>query len=128
MSSNVNTNTTFAELCHVLMWHSKGKTCLETLNRLWRKNQAMWGMANVSPMQESSLRITRESWDLARLWSLLHPTQVTPKPPDSLEYELVVVRTRAKDYLIDGRRRINHWKRTLDDGPHSVLVVWHPSS
>lgn len=67
--------------------------------------------------------VAREAWDLERLWKLIHGTQQTDLPPAATHHPIIVVRWDGADYLIDGRRRINRWKREGMEGPHDVLVV-----
>jgi hypothetical protein len=67
--------------------------------------------------------ITDETWDLPKLASLLHSSQLTTDEPTKSIGAVVVVRRGALEFLVDGRRRINYWKRNAVTGPHRVLVV-----
>jgi hypothetical protein len=118
-----STTATLDAVWRVLKWHSKGKTCIETINRLWQKNQRMWGVPHAPKFEESDLRALREQWGLEELWSLLHPSQVTELKPVSVDHDVIAIRPIDKTFILDGRRRINHWKRIGRTEPINVLVI-----
>lgn len=117
------TPASFEDVCRVLKNHFKGKTCIATVNRLWRKNGWVTDKSALPELEESSLHVTRELWDIERLWANLRPEQTTDIEPLSTESEIVAIRWGGRDYVIDGRKRINHWKRGTEVGPHPMLVV-----
>lgn len=116
-------SSTLDEVWKVLKWHSKNKTCIETINRLWQKNQKMWGTSNAPTFHEEELSVYREQWEPERLWNLLHNSQVTELNPASLDHEIVALRFGTKTFILDGRRRINHWKRACATQAVDVLVI-----
>ena len=111
------------ELCEVLKHHNhRGHSCIDTINRLLRKNPHV---PNGSPPQikGEKLAVSAEDRSLSQLWTLIHATQVTQIPPGQVGRAIVVLRHDGREYLMDGRRRINLWKRQGTEGPHRVLVV-----
>jgi hypothetical protein len=115
------TDASIADAWAVLKHHSKGRTFIETVNRLFGEKAKLHG--KVAPtLKEAELRVRREWWFLDRLWSLLHPSQIVDVPPDQ-EVVPVVVMSSGGHFLIDGRRRINLWKRSNSEGPHQVLRI-----
>jgi hypothetical protein len=70
-------------------------------------------------------KVEVELWDRALLWRLIleNPSLITDKEPAKTSGAIVVVRWAGREYLIDGRRRINHWQRNGVTGPHRVLVI-----
>ena len=54
--------------------------------------------------------------------------QVTPEEPYSTEGAVLVLRWSGVEYLMDGRRRLNHWKRKNAEGPHRTLVLQRASN
>ena len=110
--------------CQVLRWHNQpGHTCIDTVNRLWRKSPWVGDTSILPIIQEEQIVVTEESWDLGRLWPLVHQRQLTSNTPASTTSPIILVRWFDKDFLLDGRTRINHWKRTANIGPHDVLVI-----
>jgi hypothetical protein len=121
---STSTSVLWAEACDVLRWHNRGTdTCIQTLNRLWRKSPWVKEPAALPILAEDQVRMVQEHWDLPRLVGLLHGKQRTANTPKSLTPPIILVRWASTDYLIDGRTRINHWERYQDAGPHRVLVV-----
>ncbi len=110
--------------CAIIRWHNRGTDgCIETLNRLWRKRPWMEDLDRLPRLTESEMFLSLEYWNLDRLVSLLHPTQKTNKTPRATAPPIIVIRWSGSDYLIDGRTRINYWKRTNDNGPHRVILI-----
>lgn len=107
----------------VLGYHSKGKSCIETINRLWHKNQRMWGVANAPSFALPVLGVRRESWSAEELWRTLHADQVTNALPKQLDRDIVAIRWSGREYVIDGRRRISHWQRTEAQASLNVLMI-----
>lgn len=69
------------------------------------------------------VEITEETWDLPKLASLLHSSQLTTDEPTKPIGAVIVIRRGALEFLVDGRRRINHWRRNAVTGLIRVLVV-----
>src|SRR5262245_3553995 len=100
------------EACDVLCWHKENvDTCIQTLNRLWRKSPWVQPHVALPTFIEGQIRVTEEQWSLERLVALLHERQRIPSAPKSLTLPVILVRWNDTVYLIDGRRRINHWER-----------------
>jgi hypothetical protein len=109
---------------NVLKWSNwPGHSCVHTVNRLWAKDPFVKDPGVLPVISREAFDVSREAWDLDRLWKLIHDTQRTDFPPVAMHHPVVVVRWRGTDYLIDGRRRINRWMREGMEGPHEVLVV-----
>lgn len=107
----------------VLSFHSKGHDFIYTVNRLFGEKAKLHG--HIPPtLVESELAIFREEWKLADLWKLLQPTQVVDLEPHSFEPPLVAVHWSSEVFLIDGRRRINSWHRSGNNGPHPIYVLY----
>ena len=81
-------------------------------------------LENIPTISEEMIDVSEESWDLDRLWFLIHERQQTDRTPHSVVLPIVVLRWYRKEFLIDGRSRINFWKRDGNQGPHSVLAVY----
>jgi hypothetical protein len=98
---------------------------VDTLNRLLSRSP--WAKDGHAPFKvtRQNSTVSAESWDLAHLWQLIdsNPTLKTDTPPATSGGAVVVVRWGSAEYLLDGRRRINQWKRESCNGPHRVLVV-----
>jgi hypothetical protein len=111
-------------LANVLKWQSwPGHSSAHTLNRLWAKNPYAQGAGVLPPVSREEFEISRQAWDLERLWALLHETQRTDFPPVAAHPPIVIIRWAGVDYLIDGRRRLCYWMREHDEGPHDVLLI-----
>lgn len=67
--------------------------------------------------------MSAEMWSLERLCLLIPAPLVTSMQPYSPTGAVVVLQWDGEQYLMDGRRRINHWKRVAEEGPHRVLVL-----
>ena len=125
--SDAQSETLWREIYDLLRHRhfAPGHDEVDTLNRLlsrppWAKD----GRAPFKVTRQNS-RVIAESWRLARLWQLIetNPTLRTDTPPATAVGAVVVVRWGGAEYLLDGRRRINHWNRNSVHGPHRVLVV-----
>lgn len=103
------------EVEHVLKNHPNGY-CAAKVARLFGKSP--WLVDEVA-----KAAVVEESWDLPKLQGLLHVEQETPTPPNSRDGAIIVLRWNGRDYLIDGRRRINQWVREKTSGPFRVLVI-----
>ena len=112
------------ELCEIIAWHDKpGDDCIATLNRLLRKHPRVRPEQRALRISRSTHRLSVESWKPDRLWQLILPSQVTKDPPRSAQEAVIVARFAGADYLIDGRRRINYWKRERLPWERRVLVI-----
>ena len=60
-------------------------------------------------------------WSLERLAGLKLPGR--KKRPRHSGDPVIVVELEQRHYLIDGTRRVTHWRMSGDQGPHPVLVV-----
>ena len=96
---------------------------VDTFNRLLVKRREKFEPTLILQIPDEGLRIAAENWNLGKLWGLLHPSQIVDDDPGLPEGALVVLRWEGRDFLMDGRRRINYWKRKGIEGPHRVLVV-----
>ncbi len=111
---------------HELLRHrhmAPGHDALDSVNRLLRKSERVKETLGSLQLPRGRVSIAVENWELARLVAILHSSQFTDAPPEYETGAVAVVRRDPLDYLIDGRRRINHWKRGGAAGPHRVLVV-----
>jgi hypothetical protein len=112
------------EVCRALKWQEfQGHSCIDTLNRIWAKDPTGVNPRPLPVVSRQASEVTKESWGLDRLWNLIHELGMTDVPPRSTTPAVIVLRWDGVDYLIDGRRRINHWQRNADQGPHKVLVI-----
>ena len=101
----------------------QGHDVIDTVNRLLRKSPWFANPEETLQIPRSNLAMTQESWALSRLWSLIHLKQVTEVEPNSIDGAILTVRCKGNDYLMDGRRRINHWHRNGAVGLHRVLIL-----
>lgn len=115
------------EMCEVVKWHNRPRDCcVDTINRLLAKHPVVKeGRISIRVSRES-LVISTEMWNIEELWRLIHRKHLTRKPPGETEFAIVVLRRDGREYLLDGRRRINQWKRRNAAGPHRVLVLHAP--
>jgi hypothetical protein len=112
------------EFREILQRHfAAGHDSIDTINRLLRKNPWLTESAKTLQIPKQNLRISEESWEVERLWRLIHPMMITPAEPARPHGAVLILRSGGAEYLIDGRRRINHWKRSAVVGPHRALVV-----
>ena len=101
-----------------------GHDVVDTVNRLLDKSPWLKESEVTLKMPKSDLEISEESWELSRLWTLVHRLQVTSEDPTSLAGAVLLLRWTGLEYLIDGRRRINAWQRRgFAVGPHRTLVL-----
>ena len=119
-----NESELWDELCKIISYHDKpGDGCMETLNRLLRKHPSVKSRKLSVQIARESHRLSAESWGPDRLWQLILPSHKTRDPPRSAQEAVVVARFEGADYLIDGRRRINFWKREGLPWERRVLVI-----
>ena len=112
------------ELCEIISYHDKpDDDCIATLNRLLHKHPRAKPPLRAIRITRETHRLSAESWDPERLWQLILPSRVTRDPPRSTQEAIIVVRFEGSDYLIDGRRRINLWKREGLPWERRVLVI-----
>lgn len=112
------------ELRDIISYHDKpGDDCIETLNRLLHKHPLATPRHRATRIARDTHHLTVEVWDPARLWQLIQPSQVTQDPPRSAQDAVIVARFEGADFLIDGRRRINYWKREGLPWERRVLVI-----
>jgi hypothetical protein len=112
------------ELESVVAQHIEpGHDVIDTVNRLLRKNPWLRDSGSALQIPKVGLDLLVEAWELDQLWLLVHASQVTAVEPVLLSGAVVVLRWDRAEYLMDGRRRINHWKRQQAHGPHRTLVV-----
>ena len=112
------------EMCQVIKCHNQaGHSCVDTLNRLWRKDPFAKKLSNLPLLTKDTLEVLEESWTMDRLMTFITPERVTKLAPHSTGGAIVAIRWTTQDFLIDGRRRINHSNRTQSLGPHRILVV-----
>jgi hypothetical protein len=93
------------------------------MNRLLQKHPRAKQRGEIPQVSRSFLNVSAESWSLEKLWNLIHPEQFTDVEPNVTNLPVIVLRWNGTDYLMDGRRRINRWKRNESIGPHRVLLV-----
>jgi len=110
------------EMCQVIKWHNLPQhCCVDTLNRLWRKDPFVLDGSPLPVLSQDLLDVFVENWNLEDLSSFIDPTRETDLQPAAMDCAIVVLRWEGSDYLIDGRRRINYWRRNDQSGPHRVL-------
>lgn len=111
------------ELQGIIGYHARpGDGCIATLNRLLHKHPLAKSHAGIRITCDTH-RLSAESWAPERLWQLIRPWQATRDPPRSAQEAVIVARLEGEDYLIDGRRRINYWKREGLPWIRRVLVI-----
>jgi hypothetical protein len=114
------------QVCEQLKFHNKaGDVCIDTLNRLWRKNPRTKNAAG-EPMFElpvltvEMLTVSIEHWSLAELVAL-------EPPHDRNEFKSfappIVLSWFNTNFLMDGNTRVNAWKQMRNPGPHAVLRI-----
>ena len=114
------------ELCEVLRFHRPSDSCEETLNGIWRKNPFIKDQRRLPHLTHNNVRLLRETWSLDRFAELVdHRGLKTDLEPHALTGPIVVVRWAENDYLMDGRKRINHWIRDGGVEQKPVLIVVH---
>ena len=109
-----------------LKHHNKGDDrCIDTLNRLWRKNSRVRTkpgkvLLDVPLLTEEMLAVTLEHWTLAQLVAL-----EPPHARDELRsFEpIIVLHWFRQHFLIDGNTRVNYWEKFQNQGPHAVLKI-----
>jgi hypothetical protein len=114
------------QVCEQLKFHNKGAdVCIDTLNRLWRKNQRTRNAAgeykfDLPVLTIDMLTVAIEHWTLAELVAL-----EPPHPRDELKSYAppIVLSWFNTDFLMDGNTRVNAWKRVNNPGPHAVLRI-----
>jgi hypothetical protein len=100
-----------------------GHDAVDTINRLLRKSPWLTAAGTMFQIPRTGLEISQKSWELSQLWPLIHSDQITAQEPASLNGAVLLLRWADVNYLIDGRRRVNSWRRHGIPGPHRTLVV-----
>ena len=112
------------EFGEVLSGHiHPGHDEIDTVNRLLLKSPWLKDQGTHPQIPHTNLNVAEEAWELPRLWRLVHPLQVTSDEPAFTIGAVLVLRWENSEYLMDGRRRINHWQRNHVRGPHRTLVL-----
>lgn len=113
-------------MCELLKWHNKGSdSCIDTLNRLWRKHSDVVSMSAEERMalpflSEDMLGVRAELWPLKHLLELKRShTRDVPQ----FFSPIVVLRWFNQNFLLDGTTRVNFWAKHGNTGPHAVLVI-----
>ena len=101
-----------------------GDDALASVNRLLRKKERVKQTVSSLQLHPKRAEIAGESWKLPKLMSLIAPSQVTNDRPAAESGAVVIVRCEPFAFLVDGRRRINHWARISALGPYRALVLW----
>lgn len=121
----MNPDPLWNEMCDVIKWHNQQHhCCVDTLNRLWRKDPFVKDPNILPTLQKNALQVVEDARSLDQLWGFIHEKRKTDLQPVAIDLAIVLLRWKEEEYLIDGRRRINHWKRQGNLGPHRVLVVY----
>jgi hypothetical protein len=117
--------TLWSEFFELMKWRhiAHGHDLVDTINRLMAKHPSVVDSGRMVQLPRDKVTISAELWDLSRLWPLIHPKQITPDEPFALSGPVAVLRWDGCHYLVDGRRRINHWQRQGVTGPHRVLLI-----
>jgi hypothetical protein len=108
----------------VLRYHT-GPSAIAKVNRLWDKHPSSTKPNPLPTLTESDLDVVAEEWQVEDLWAIVHEKQRTHEKPKQDTGAVVVLCWNGSKYLLDGRRRINHWWREKFAGPHRVLVLSH---
>jgi hypothetical protein len=110
-------------LCFMMRFHRQRASCEDKINGIWRKSPFLKAIQALPRIGRTNVDLTRETWELGRAAALLHETQLTKQPPFSTAGPIAVIRWKGVDYLLDGRKRINHWQRNSELGPFDVIVI-----
>ena len=112
------------EVCSVIEWHNRpADGCIDTINRLIAKHPVAKKLPRPVRVQRECLTVRADARSIDQLWRLIHPSLRTKSPPHAKDCPIIVLSVGDAEYLLDGRRRINFWKRNSVAGPHRVLVV-----
>ena len=114
------------QVCEQLKFHNKGNDrCIDTLNRLWRKNPRVRAesgevLLEVPLLTEEMLAVKLEQWSLTQLVAL-----EPPHDRDELKSyaPIIVLNWFDRFFLIDGNTRVNSWRKIENQGPHAVLRI-----
>ena len=125
-SDSVDQRHLWIRICEQLKCHNKSDDrCIDTLNRLWRKNSRVRTttgevLLEVPLLTEEMLAISLEHWSLAQLVAL-----EPPHDRDELKsFEpIIVLHWFDQHFLIDGNTRVNFWEKRQNQGPHAVLKI-----
>ena len=124
MDADANDRMLWEEFRGVIARHNlSGDDAIDTVNRLLRKNPWLRHSGATLQIPKTGLRVSVESWELSRLWQLIHLAQVTPDEPASTGGAVLILRWSGFECLLDGRRRVNLWQRNNVAGPHRALVL-----
>ena len=120
----MNQQELWKELSEVLSNHFGSCACQETLNRLFLKALLTpeGTEDRVPSLSSNNVQLLQEEWSTEQLVKLLKPAHITHKEPHDCG-QVVVARWKQNEYLIDGRKRINSWRRNDDKGTHPVIIV-----
>jgi hypothetical protein len=128
MDANRNDQSLWEEYRRIIAGHiHPGHDVIDTVNRLLRKSPWFTDPTATPQISRNDLSIIEDSWSLSLLWQLIHSKQITANEPTSVTGAILTLRCHGKEYLMDGRRRINHWHRNNAQGPHRVLILCAPN-
>jgi hypothetical protein len=125
-SDSVDQRHLWIRVCEQLKFHNKGDDrCIDTLNRLWRKNSRVRTktgevLFEVPLLTEEMLAVTLEHWSVTQLVALEPPHDRDELK--SLE-PIIVLHWFDQNFLIDGNTRVNFWEKVQNQGPHAVLRI-----
>ena len=114
------------QACEQLKWHNKGSdTCIDTLNRLWRKNvQARHAggeaLLDIPTVRDDMLMVSAEQWSLQKLAAV--PRGHARAAPQFFG-PVVILDWFERFFLLDGNTRVNFWLAHKNEGPHAVLRI-----
>ncbi len=121
----MNQQELWKQLYEVITYHRKSDHgYLKTLNRLFREALRRYedSEVGVPALSAENVHLLQEEWSTERLVALLTPDHCTTKKPHG-SGPVIVVRRERREYLIDGRKRINSWRRNDDRGSHCVIIA-----
>lgn len=101
----------------VLDHHKKKFTPQHALNRLFHEQRS-----DGPHLTPSTATVQKQFWSIHQLDRTIRKDSVTTGPA-MLDVPIVVVRWDGKDYLIDGRRRVNTWVKKGSQKLHDVLLI-----
>lgn len=111
----------FNEILAIIGRHAKGSdTDLETLTRLFRKNQ---GAPTLAPLGRSTVRCWRE--ERAKPWfsGLCNDVETGEIAEYDSGHSIVVLVRSGKEFILDGHKRCRLWYRLKDQSLHTSLFI-----